>query len=195
MDISCSRVGVNLYNVDFFFGLLLRSYIFYHLLINHALLLLCFLDVKAIPMEVAVTIKLRLETIVQVIKKQRVSHVNTLKKITLIVYKEILLWKIYLNISSLKIMYFIDCPIGYFGKNCSEKCSPPGYGELCSQTCDCVSCHHIFGCNETEVTTGKNIEIKILIYYILCCFILFKCKQNQTKFHLIRCVHFVWFNN
>lgn len=75
----------------FFFGLLLRSYIFYHLLINHALLLLCFLDVKAIPMEVAVTIKLRLETIVQVIKKQRVSHVNTLKKITLIVYKEILL--------------------------------------------------------------------------------------------------------
>lgn len=74
-----------------FFGLLLRSYVFYHLLINHALLLLCFLDVKAIPMEVAVTIKLRLETIVQVIKKQRVSHVNTLKKITLIVYKEILL--------------------------------------------------------------------------------------------------------
>lgn len=55
-------------------------------------------------------------------------------------------------------MHFIDCPVGYFGKNCSEKCSPPGYGELCSQTCDCVSCHHIFGCNETGVTTGKPLK-------------------------------------
>lgn len=52
-----------------------------------------------------------------------------------------------------------DCPVGYFGESCTDKCTPPSYGELCSDVCDCTLCHHIFGCNETgETTDAKTTE-------------------------------------
>lgn len=56
-----------------------------------------------------------------------------------------------------------DCPVGYTGDNCSDVCPPHTYGKLCSQSCKCTSCHHIFGC----MTTGKTFEINILKNYIL----------------------------
>lgn len=42
-----------------------------------------------------------------------------------------------------------DCPIGYFGDNCSDICTPPSFGLFCAQKCSCLECHHIFGCNFT----------------------------------------------
>lgn len=59
-------------------------------------------------------------------------------------------------------MLFIDCPVGYFGESCTDKCTPPIYGELhvCSDGCDCTLCHHIFGWNETGETTGKTFKNK-----------------------------------
>ena len=48
---------------------------------------------------------------------------------------------------------FIDCPVGYYGDNCSFSCPATKYGNGCAETCACTnaSCHHIYGCN---MTTG-----------------------------------------
>ncbi|XP_034306494.2 multiple epidermal growth factor-like domains protein 10 [Magallana gigas] len=39
-----------------------------------------------------------------------------------------------------------DCPAGYFGNGCTEKCVLPSFGRACSDTCNCSFCHHVFGC-------------------------------------------------
>lgn len=43
---------------------------------------------------------------------------------------------------------FLECSIGYFGKDCRTKCSYPVYGEDCQSICDCSkdSCHYSQGC-------------------------------------------------
>lgn len=43
---------------------------------------------------------------------------------------------------------FLECSIGYFGKDCATKCSYPVYGEDCQSICDCSkdSCHYSQGC-------------------------------------------------
>ncbi|XP_078309961.1 uncharacterized protein LOC144618165 [Crassostrea virginica] len=48
------------------------------------------------------------------------------------------------------------CPVGFFGENCSASCIFPQYGTLCNETCDCsnASCHHVYGCETTIVTTS-----------------------------------------
>ncbi|XP_078322862.1 uncharacterized protein LOC111126924 [Crassostrea virginica] len=43
----------------------------------------------------------------------------------------------------------VPCEIGYYGKNCSDRCAPGLYGFACSKLCrNCsqANCHHIFGC-------------------------------------------------
>ena len=53
-----------------------------------------------------------------------------------------------------QIVYnFIDCPVGYYGDNCSFSCPVPTDGNGCAETCSCsnASCHHVYGCN---LTTG-----------------------------------------
>lgn len=42
-----------------------------------------------------------------------------------------------------------DCPEGFEGENCSNKCRYPRYGRYCSKTCHCSEqkCHHVNGCS------------------------------------------------
>lgn len=51
---------------------------------------------------------------------------------------------------------FVDCPLGYFGYNCSQTCLPPHYGNFCTQKCehDCQECHHRDGCTPRNKTMG-----------------------------------------
>lgn len=51
-----------------------------------------------------------------------------------------------------------DCPAGYFGKNCTDKCKHPTFGFNCSEKCDCPDCHYIVGCISTAVNIG-NVKI------------------------------------
>ncbi|XP_078341817.1 uncharacterized protein LOC111106290 isoform X2 [Crassostrea virginica] len=45
--------------------------------------------------------------------------------------------------------YFIECPAGYYGDNCSFPCPALSYGSGCAEQCSCSSesCHHVYGCN------------------------------------------------
>lgn len=47
---------------------------------------------------------------------------------------------------------FVECPIGYIGDNCTFPCDQSFYGNLCSLKCECLKCHHIYGC-----LAGKSI--------------------------------------
>lgn len=49
----------------------------------------------------------------------------------------------------------VECPPGYYGDYCNTLCSYPFYGSLCTQKCTCSPCHHIYGCNSTQHTTGE----------------------------------------
>lgn len=73
------------------------------------------------------------------------------------------------------VFLFIECPIGHFGRNCSNKCSPPNFGYLCGQEYPsyCKTCHYIFGCTITTETKGKLYEFKLLWVF---------CFQRKTYF-------------
>lgn len=68
------------------------------------------------------------------------------------------------------VFLFIECPIGHFGRNCSNKCSPPNFGYLCGQECPsyCKTCHYIFGCTITTKTKGNLYEFKLIIIRVFC---------------------------
>lgn len=78
------------------------------------------------------------------------------------------------------LLFFIfeECPIGYFGFDCSVPCDQPFYGKLCSLRCGCLKCHHIYGC-----VPGKSITInyRCLIYkirYIIRNRIIYNLKEH-----------------
>lgn len=77
------------------------------------------------------------------------------------------------------VFLFIECPIGHFGRNCSNKCSPPNSGYLCGQECAsyCKTCHYIFGCTITTETKGKLYEFTLVIMRVFCF-------QRKTYFFL-----------
>ena len=54
------------------------------------------------------------------------------------------------HLSNLKTFYFSECPIGYIGLRCSQRCPTTKYGRFCSSTCTCSAeqCNSITGCNE-----------------------------------------------
>ncbi|XP_052677345.1 protein draper-like [Crassostrea angulata] len=57
----------------------------------------------------------------------------------------------------------IECPAGYYNDNCSDVCPAPLYGLLCAQKCDCVPCHHVYGCSLTlfiEEATNDDFETR-----------------------------------
>lgn len=78
---------------------------------------------------------------------------------------------IFFSILLLIISFFwtVDCPEGYRGINCTDVCPISTYGPGCRQTCNCLPCHHIYGCNVTLKTEGKQTQyIRIRILYTSC---------------------------
>lgn len=76
----------------------------------------------------------------------------------------------YLPCNALKVMfvlficislslYVLECPIGYYFKNCSKKCSVPNYGEGCQSVCQCPDndCHFANGCSQ-HVTSYNGYQ-------------------------------------
>lgn len=64
-------------------------------------------------------------------------------------------------------VYFLECPLGFFGKDCAKKCSFPFYGEDCQSTCLCPKndCHVSRGCStnfETFIYQKLGIHIHII---------------------------------
>lgn len=66
---------------------------------------------------------------------------------------------LYWVLIGVSILKFEVCPAGYFGFNCSSECNPPSYGLGCVERCDCDPCHHVYGCNLTLSTRGKDASI------------------------------------
>uniref|UniRef100_A0A8W8LTU3 TNFR-Cys domain-containing protein n=1 Tax=Magallana gigas TaxID=29159 RepID=A0A8W8LTU3_MAGGI len=70
------------------------------------------------------------------------------------------------------LLIIVDCPVGYFGVNCSDKCTPPSYGVHCSQVCECSPCDHAFGCilntesQETEPTTAVKHKSSLKLHIV-----------------------------
>lgn len=50
-------------------------------------------------------------------------------------------------------IFYVACPIGYYGKNCSHPCPSGAYGPGCRQICNCSNCHPVHGCYDRN---GKN---------------------------------------
>lgn len=86
------------------------------------------------------------------------------------------------------VLKFLDCPAGYFGNGCTEKCVLPSFGRACSDTCNCSFCHHVFGC----ILSSEFKGIIKLIYNIykkitIMCYTAFTCRlcmycSSSTQF-------------
>lgn len=87
---------------------------------------------------------------------------------------------------------FLECLIGYFGKDCAKICFYPTYGEDCQSMCDCSKddCHYSWGCfSNAETLTYQHISmfclynfIKIKIWYNKR-FVHLNC-NNYKRFHI-----------
>ncbi|XP_052680044.1 uncharacterized protein LOC128160742 [Crassostrea angulata] len=58
-----------------------------------------------------------------------------------------------------------ECPLGYFGDNCTNICPSSYYGRLCFHKCKCLPCHHIYECVSTTLkriaeTTSYSYDTK-----------------------------------
>lgn len=65
------------------------------------------------------------------------------------------------------VLIFLECPIGLFSDNCSEKCSPPNYGEDCQSICQCpdIDCHFVTGCLQDTKTLTTHWQLSINSFY------------------------------
>lgn len=61
----------------------------------------------------------------------------------------------------IKLILFLECPMGYHLINCSEKCNFPTFGEECQFRCDCPvsDCHFARGCVQNE-DSDTNTQLK-----------------------------------
>ncbi|XP_078319024.1 uncharacterized protein LOC111099619 [Crassostrea virginica] len=60
----------------------------------------------------------------------------------------------------------IECPIGFFWKNCSKPCPYPLFGAKCHQTCICAQefCDTVNGCKQSKCN-DTTMDI-VLINYV-----------------------------
>lgn len=60
--------------------------------------------------------------------------------------------------SNISLSYYVlECPLGYYNKNCSTKCHAPYYGKKCQSICECpdANCHFATGClQRVDTYTG-----------------------------------------
>lgn len=63
------------------------------------------------------------------------------------------------------VLLCVACSAGYYGANCNQLCPPYLYGLGCKQTCDCTSCHHIYGCI-TSIKTAGNFHFSMLLLFL-----------------------------
>ena len=52
----------------------------------------------------------------------------------------------------MKVLLYLACLDGFYGKHCTKKCEDGAYGQQCGNTCQCPieQCNHVSGC-----ITGK----------------------------------------
>lgn len=74
-------------------------------------------------------------------------------------------YKRYIAIHINFTLQYVECPAGCYGDNCSDVCPAPHYGIPCFQKCDCLSCHHVYGCSPT-LTKGKAVSVPVKDYII-----------------------------
>nr|XP_034338690.1 uncharacterized protein LOC117692996 isoform X2 [Crassostrea gigas] len=63
-----------------------------------------------------------------------------------------------------------ECPAGTFGLNCTGRCLPNFYGQLCKKECHCHSyqyCDPVHGCkNNSHSTNGNNIPCAVNFFIV-----------------------------
>lgn len=59
------------------------------------------------------------------------------------------------------LISFLDCPSGYLGPFCSDRCRYPNYGIECQSECLCEEqhCNHVTGCLTLSIDTSRVILI------------------------------------
>lgn len=58
-------------------------------------------------------------------------------------------------------MQYVECPAGYYNDNCSDICPLSYYGPRCAQKCDCLPCHHVYGCSSSPFKEGKTLSVHV----------------------------------
>lgn len=77
--------------------------------------------------------------------------------------------------TTIKYLHFSDCLEGFYGGNCSQRCSAPTYGKACQflcQNCTVDVYDHVHGYPPSELGKYKSIiyaffSYSITNYYIL----------------------------
>lgn len=77
-----------------------------------------------------------------------------------------------LNTLKKDIVYFKECPSGYFDENCSKVCEYPAFGKRCANRCSCEKhlCSFLLGC-----TNGKYSLVLYMVLNSVCNFTFEKC--------------------
>lgn len=63
------------------------------------------------------------------------------------------------------VLLCVACSAGYYGANCNQLCPPYLYGLGCKHSCDCSSCHHIYGCITSTITAGRQIYTQLFLRF------------------------------
>lgn len=70
---------------------------------------------------------------------------------------------IYIKMIEDIMFQFSECPLGYFGDNCTNICPSSYYGRVCVHKCECSPCHHIYGCVSTTLIRVAGQSFLVLM--------------------------------